>query len=274
MNIILSDSAKKFVNDFSREPSHATLLTGPRGVGLKTLALHLATSAGKVHSIVEPIAKMPKGQAIINAERIRELYDATRTNLDGKHFIIIDDADRMNVTAQNALLKLLEEPNSSVHFILTSHAPDVLLPTIRSRTWQFNVSPVDEMASRRLLKSHGVNDETRLAQLLYVASGLPAELTRLSSEGVDFDRLLSSVTLARQFIEGSAYDRLIVVNRLKDDREGALKFIDTTIMLLKRTMKGTEDPRSTLRLIDNLLGAHEVIRANGNVRLQLAAAVV
>lgn len=274
MNIVLSDLAKKFVTDFSAEPSHATLLTGPRGVGLKTFALHLATSAGKLHSIVEPVAKTPKGQAIINVERIRELYDATRTNLDGKHFIIIDDADRMNTTAQNALLKLLEEPNSSIHFILTSHAPDVLLPTIRSRTWQFSVPPIDEMSSRRLLKSQGVDDETKLAQLSYVASGLPAELARLSTSGADFDRLLTNVTQSRDFIEGSSYDRLIITNGLKDDREGALRFIDTTVMLLKRTLKGASDPQSTLRLIDNLLAAHEIIRANGNVRLQLAAAVV
>jgi DNA polymerase III subunit delta' len=274
VSIILSDTAKKFADDFTQKPSHAVLLTGPRGVGLKTFALYLAEQAGTLHSVVEPIAKTPKGQAIINVERIRELYETTRTNLNGKHFIVIDDADRMNQTAQNALLKLLEEPNDTVHFILTSHAPDILLPTIRSRVWQFNVPPVSDITSRRLLKSQGVTDDVKLAQLLYVASGLPAELTRLSVGGADFDRLLSNVTQARKFIEGSSYERIIIANSLKDDREGALTFINTTVMLLKRTLKSAQDPRSTLELIDNLLAAHDIIRANGNVRLQLAAAVV
>ena len=274
MSIVASAATLEFANEFIHRPPHAILLTGSRGVGLKTLAMYLANEAGRLHRLVEPVAKTPKGQAIIDVERVRALYDDTRTNLSGAHFIIIDDADRMNHAAQNALLKLLEEPNPTIHFIMTSHAPDLLLPTIRSRVWQFVVPPVDELASRRLLKSKGVNDQTKLAQLLYVASGLPAQLSRLSTEGPEFERLVSDVKQARAFIEGTAYDKLIIVNGLKDDREGALRFIDMVVTLLRKTLITSVDPKVTLAMIDRLLAAHEAVRANGNVRLQLAAAVV
>ena len=46
---------------------------------------------------------------------------------------IVDPADDMNVSAANALLKNLEEPPSRTVFILISHSPGGLLPTIRSR---------------------------------------------------------------------------------------------------------------------------------------------
>ncbi len=273
MSLQLAEPTRAFLEHYSADPSHAVLLSGPRGVGLKTLALHMAQTNGRVLDIIEPIAKTAKGQVIISVERVRELYDETRTMLDGRHFVVIDDADRMNQPAQNALLKLLEEPNQSVHFILTTHAPDVLLPTIRSRTWQFAVPSIDEMSSHRLVKGLGITDETKRTQLLYVASGLPAELSRLSVAG-DFDKLLSDVRRARLFIEGTSYQRLIVANELKEDREVALRFIDTVIMLLRRTVPMSADARSTLRLIDSLLEAYMAIKANGNVRLQLAAAVV
>ncbi len=51
----------------------------------------------------------------------------------GYRVVIIDDADLMNVTAANALLKMLEEPPARALLLLISHQPSGLLPTIRSR---------------------------------------------------------------------------------------------------------------------------------------------
>jgi DNA polymerase-3 subunit delta' len=50
-----------------------------------------------------------------------------------RRVVIIDDADAINVEAQNALLKTLEEPPSSSTFVLVTARPGVLLPTVRSR---------------------------------------------------------------------------------------------------------------------------------------------
>lgn len=59
---------------------------------------------------------------------------------EGKAFIIAD-ADSMNVNAQNALLKLLEEPPSYAYFFLLASNPLALLPTIRSRVARINLAP-------------------------------------------------------------------------------------------------------------------------------------
>lgn len=55
---------------------------------------------------------------------------------------IIEDADRMNESASNALLKTLEEPPPTTHLILTTSNPTVLLPTIRSRCQVIRFSPI------------------------------------------------------------------------------------------------------------------------------------
>lgn len=56
---------------------------------------------------------------------------------------IIDDADKMNANASNALLKTLEEPAPATHLILVTSRPETLLPTIRSRCQIFRFAPVD-----------------------------------------------------------------------------------------------------------------------------------
>jgi DNA polymerase-3 subunit delta' len=58
-------------------------------------------------------------------------------------FFIIDDADKMNDAASNALLKTLEEPQPTTHIFLISSRPDSLLQTIRSRCQTIRFAPVD-----------------------------------------------------------------------------------------------------------------------------------
>lgn len=52
----------------------------------------------------------------------------------GRRIVLIEPAEAMNEATANALLKSLEEPPAGVHFLLVSHAPERLLPTVRSRT--------------------------------------------------------------------------------------------------------------------------------------------
>lgn len=273
MKLRMASTTQRFVEAQGSSSAHALLLTGPIGIGLATLAAHLAKRGGRILTVVAPEAKTSKSLAAISVERVRQLYVETRARLDGDHFVIIDDADAMNHAAQNALLKLLEEPNPSIRFILTSHAPDKLLPTIRSRAQTFAVPSIDAVESRRLLKSLGVTDRTDEQRLLYVAEGLPAELHRLSQNESDFRALSERVRTARQFIEGTAYQRLTLTLMLGEDRKGALSLIETIVLLLKRSLVSAPD-RQTAALIDRLVDASDAIRVNGHIRLHLSAAVV
>ena len=269
----LDATAKNFSSNYQAALPHGLLLVGQKGSGLLTFAQHLVNESGTILTIVSPEKKTSTSVPLINAERIRELYSETRSRLSGAHFVIIDDADSMNHTAQNALLKLLEEPNESIHFILTSHTPDLLLPTIRSRVQRFDLPTISELDSKKLLTSLGITDELDIKRLLYVASGLPAELTRLGSDSKAFKELSESVAIARQFIGGNTYQKMIVIQSLKDDRAGSLKLIELILLLLRRSIASSAHS-SSIELIQKLINASEAIRANGNIRLQLMASVV
>lgn len=273
MKLHLSDAVADFLDDFSRALPHATLVTGPVGAGLGTLADHIARSNGNLLVKVAPESKRTGSLAAISIERIRELYVETRSRQSTPSFVIIDDADAMTTSAQNSLLKLLEEPNESIYFILTSHSPDRLLATIRSRVRTLAIPPLSTLESRRLLRSIGIKDPLAEQRLLFVADGLPAELKRLAETDTEFKDLSDRVNKARKLIEGSVYSRLAAVQSMAEDRAATLKIIETVILLLRRSLANNPDP-ATLRFIDRLLGASDAIRANGHVRLHLAAAVV
>ena len=123
MDVLLHNETKKALEATFQSPPHALLLTGVHGVGLKTLAGYVANHWGTLLETIEPTAKSKSSLAAIGVEAVRNLYDRTRMKTNDSYIVIIDDADTMTTTAQNALLKLLEEPSNNFHFILTTHLP-------------------------------------------------------------------------------------------------------------------------------------------------------
>ena len=83
-------------------------------------------------------------------------------------FFIFDDADKMNDSASNALLKTLEEPPATSHIFLISSRPDALLPTIRSRCQTLRFAPIDLKEIENYLskdKNFSPDDAALLAKL-------------------------------------------------------------------------------------------------------------
>ena len=83
---------------------------------------------------------------IIRVREIRAMQQrlTTRPTLGKRRAIIIHPADDMNKEAANALLKSLEEPPQGTFFILVTHRPSRLLPTIRSRCRELSFAPLSE----------------------------------------------------------------------------------------------------------------------------------
>ena len=136
--------------------AHAYLLAGPRGVG-KALAARLFARAilcqsaqdgdacgscascrrtARGHHADLLIPDVDDDALEIKIEVARELREQIRLKpmTADRQVAIITDADRLNVEAENALLKTLEEPPGHAVLILTSSRAEQLLPTTRSRT--------------------------------------------------------------------------------------------------------------------------------------------
>jgi DNA polymerase-3 subunit delta' len=90
---------------------------------------------------------------------------------------VIHPAEMLNTSAANALLKNLEEPPPRTYFLLVTHRPHQVLPTIKSRCRQVSLALPDPAAAASWLVTHGVRDgETALAH----AGGAPLLALELS----------------------------------------------------------------------------------------------
>ena len=96
--------------------------------------------------------------------------------------VVLHPAERMNGISANTLLKTLEEPPGNARFVLSSGAPDALLPTIRSRCQAITITlPATDVAIE-WLRGQGVADP---AVLLAAAGGQPQDALAWSREGID-----------------------------------------------------------------------------------------
>ena len=138
---------------------HAWILAGKSGLGKHDFALAAARELVAEEGIPQPpgdhpdilhITYGPKDDKAeraaadgkdyerarsIRVKQVRAMQKrlTTRPTLGQRRVIIIDPADDMEVSASNALLKSLEEPPQGTFFMLVTHRPARLLPTIRSR---------------------------------------------------------------------------------------------------------------------------------------------
>jgi DNA polymerase-3 subunit delta' len=252
----------------------ALLLSGPRGIGLGTIVHKLDEHA--LAAILQP--RTAKGDidneaGTVSVESIRNLYDQTRSKQTSRRVIIIDNADRMSHGAQSAFLKLLEEPELHTCFILTSHQPEKLLSTIISRVQHFALLPITTDQTSAFIASLGISDATKQAQLRYMAGGLPAELCRLAENDEYFASLAKTIGDARQLLQGTTYQKGLIIQRYRNDRGGAVQLIDSTIALLRHTIS-SKPQQSLITQLEKLLDARERLTNNCNVGLQLMQVVL
>ncbi len=184
---------------------HAFLFFGPDKIGKKTIALEFIKSiqcdksnqigrlCGDCAGCRQPIginadflfikSSDPDDGKEIGIASIRELKSFMGSKpLHGGHKIaVIDQADNMTQEAQNALLKILEEPSGDKLFFLSSSNPDKLLKTIVSRVCAIKFSFVSQEEVSELISSIGASKSTEIESLLPVIGNRPGMIFDLMS---------------------------------------------------------------------------------------------
>lgn len=225
---------------------HAWLITGPRGIGkrrfadwaaLKLLAADggpddvppanpaaalVAAGSHPDHRILTP-PEEGRGSASgsIIVDQVRELADFLHSYpaIAPWRTLIVDSIDDMNLNTANAFLKELEEPRPQTIYLLVSHAPARLLPTIRSRCRQLRLFPLPPGESTQVLEAENPGlAPGALASLVALSDGAPGAVADLAGTDLvaleqQLDRIAAgagaeALALARSLQPPSAVPRL------------------------------------------------------------------
>ena len=155
------------LNDTNKMPNKI-LLSGKKGLGKSTLAYHIVNYILSMEEDFKydykkfTINKNNKSYKLllnnlhpnifiidlidekknIDIDQIRKMINYTnKSSFSTKpRFIIIDNIECLNKNSPNALLKIVEEPNEKVFFILIHNNEKTILPTLKSRCLKFNIS--------------------------------------------------------------------------------------------------------------------------------------
>ena len=168
-NIKGQEFAKKYmINSINKgKINHAYMFEGIEGIGKETFAYDLAKillETPHLENAPDCIRVKPEGNSIKIAQ-IRNLQSDIVIKPHKKYKIyIIDEAEKMTVEAQTALLKTLEEPPEYAIIILVTNNKEGLLPTIRSRCEIVKFTPIPFIEIKNYLINQGI--EPNRANLL------------------------------------------------------------------------------------------------------------
>ncbi|MBI3889651.1 hypothetical protein HY312_03730 [Candidatus Saccharibacteria bacterium] len=275
--LILHSSSRAILEKKIQDLPHALLLIGKQGVGVGEIAHAVAIRCGSILETIFPKKRQTNGSYDVDMDAgsiiiddIRSLYIRTRSKFTSPQIVIIDFSGRpMSHAAQNAFLKLLEEPQKHIHFILATSNVGDLLPTVLSRAQRIDIQQITHEQSQQLIQSLQISDETKATRILFIAEGLPSEIKRLASNESYYEARVKTVQDARIILGSNTYERLKVIQAYKDKRSAALQLLDDAIHQLQLSAVKTVQP-ATLRQLDSFAQAHEKIQANGNIQLNLA----
>jgi len=172
----------------------------------------------------------------ILVDAIRELETEAnfRPHEAAARFFIIDDADKMNESASNALLKTLEEPAATSHIFLVSSRPDALLPTIRSRCQTVRFTPIDRQEIENYLlktKEFAPDDAALLAKLSNGKLGhaLETDLGKFRERRDQMLKVLESILIKENRAELLRVAEEMNDAKNKDGYETSLEILQTLI---------------------------------------------
>ena len=281
----------------ARRLPHAIMIEGEDGLGKHTLANFLASAAvceagglpcGSCHGChLAKIGSHPDisfvspedGKKNISVAQIRTLRNEAfvKAHSASHRVFIIEQANRMNDQAQNALLKILEEPPHGVIFILITPSRTMMLETIISRCAVFSLSAPKREDSILVLKEKSNAQDEEIVKALEAVSNNIGRALKILNKSADDKASATALEFLQAWFSGSEYDMLTLLRPLEKNRVLAEEFCKALQLEIARKLR--EISRNSIRakaldtFFDDTKYYLELLKTNINLSLLFCAAV-
>lgn len=264
-------------------PPHAIALSGVMGSGKAYIAKLLA--AAILDTSPDRLALHPYFYVLraidnksISIEQIRELQKTLTLRTTGntskiRRVLCILDADSMTTEAQNAMLKTLEEPPADTVIVLTTHQYEDLLPTIRSRTQEVPILPVDASSAQQYFATTNT-PLSAIIQAHAISGGAVGLLLAIIDDTHDHP-MLQDITYAKELLSFTVYERLCRIEELSKQKDTPARILESLLRIclgaLRASLhsKQTESARAWLQRVRHVTQAQEALAKNANPKIVL-----
>jgi DNA polymerase III subunit delta' len=262
--------------------AQAYIFLGPEHLGKFSIALDFAQKLVRSDleinpdlTIIRPDISEKKGivkEMDIKIEKIRELKHNLSITSSRKYKVaIIDSADRMNKSAQNSLLKTLEEPAENVVAILIASDLGKLLPTIRSRCIVKRFCLVSESEIRNMLPDGLKNKE----EIIFWSLGRPGLAMALMENKEELAKRQEAEKELSGLASSNVSDKIAMAEKMSKDAGALREKLNWWLVCLRENIVGKKKffaypPNKLMLLAEKIEKSIGIIQeTNSNARLVL-----
>jgi len=223
---------------------HAYLLTGPQGVGRRTLALRFAQAINCLQTNIEgdpcgscracqqiekmqypdlSIVQAEQMSGTLKVDQVRELqHSLALAPYEARHRVaILLRFEEAHPSAANALLKTLEEPPGQTILLLTASDSESLLPTINSRCEILRLRPVSFEQTAQGLQQYWQVPSDQSQLLAHISGGRPGYALRLYQQPELLEERLKWLDTLQEILPANRGERFAVIDSLTKNRDSA-----------------------------------------------------
>lgn len=266
MNLLLHSQTKKSIDSFLANPSHGLLIIGEAGAGKGSLAQKLLDSlVGNTSN--QYVKVIGQDGTTIPIETIREVIQFTKLTVPGKgqfrRAIVIEHAQRLTNEAQNALLKLLEEPPANTIMILTADRSSGLLPTISSRLQSLTILPVSLQQALEYFSEAGYSGD-QITPNYHISGGNVGLLSALLSQAEDHP-LVQQISLAKQILRSTKFEKLAAIDQIISQKQDVGSVLLALMRVARAALQQAVSTQNTKNIERWKQTLHSIISAQDTI---------
>ena len=281
MDLVLHEHTNEQVKSFIDNPSHALILIGQNGAGKGYLAKYIAAqllglSSSELNSYpfysrLEPIDNIIAIESIRKIQKFVQLKSIGSNKI--RRVLILDDSHLMTTEAQNAFLKILEEPPEDTVIIMSAISDKSLLSTIFSRAQSIHVKNPLLSTVTTHYKNTGFSDE-EIKKNYYVGDGGIGLINSLLNNESDHP-LVNSIAIAKSIVSASMFDRLVIAESLSKQKDQvpsvlfALKRVYRAVMVQAGESGGITQIKRSHNALSSITDSEALLSSSTNTKLLL-----